>query len=139
MAVDAIPGGAIDSSRTVTGTGTFDIDIVVTAAPNAYLAEQYKLGWDPALLAYDSETPTELGGMLCGPPTAVANTVHNGCAATAPTTATGVVHTVTLHCVGDGTSSLHLASLTEDPTFGTALASGPDAPIDTTLTDAQVT
>jgi len=140
MAVDAIPGGAIDTATTVTGTGTFDIEIVVTAAPEPYLAEQYKLEWDPAVLAYDNETPANLDGLtLCGQSTSGANTVYNGCGATAPTTVTGAVHTVTLHCVEDGTSPLHLMSMTEDSLFGTSLASGPGILLATTLTDAQVT
>ncbi len=140
MAVDAISGGAIDSARTVTGSGPFDIDIVVTSTSEPYKAEQYKLQWDAAVLAYDAERPANLDGLsLCGQPTAGADTVWNGCAATEPTTATGVVHTVTLHCVQDGTSPLHLVSIAEDSAFGTALATGPGTPLATSLTDAQIT
>ncbi|MGB6837050.1 MAG: flexitail domain-containing putative surface protein [Dehalococcoidia bacterium] len=140
MAVDAISGGDVDSSATVTSTEPFDVDIVVTAAPNAYEAEQYQLEWDPALLAYDSETPTLLDGLtLCGSPTVGVSMVYNGCASEAPTTATGAVHTVTLHCVGDGTSPLHLVTMVEDPTFGTTTYLAPGEIIETALTDALAT
>jgi len=140
MAVDAIPGNGIDDHRAKRLGETFDVDIVVTDAPNTYKAEQYQLQWDPALLAFDSETPTLLDGLtLCGLPSVGANTVYSGCGATAPTTATGPVHTVTFHCAAEGTSPLHLVSLDEDPTFGTTTSAGPSLVIPTTLIDASVT
>jgi len=140
MAVDAVSGGGVDASTTVTGTDPFDVDIMVTDAPIAYKVEQYKLQWDPALLAYDSETPTLLDGLtICGSPTVGANTVYNSCAALAPTTATGAVHTVTLHCVGTGTSPLHLVTVVEDPTFGTSTTGEAGVKINTALTDASIT
>jgi len=85
MAVDAVSGGAVNASTTVTGTAPFDVDIVVTDAPNPYVAEQYKLQWNAALLAYDADAPTLLDGLtLCGSATVGANTVYNGCGALAP-------------------------------------------------------
>ncbi|MGB6895266.1 MAG: hypothetical protein WBF37_04910, partial [Dehalococcoidia bacterium] len=139
MAVDAVSGGGVDSSTTLTSTDPFDVDIVVTNAPNAYQAEQYYVEWDPAVLAYDSEAPTNLDGLtMCQPPVVIANEVRSGCVAAAPTTDTGAVHTVTLHCVAAGTSPLHLVSMVEDPTFGTTTAL-PGETIETTLTDASVT
>ena len=144
MAVDA-DGGAggasgVQASRTVYDTDPSDIDIWVTDAPNAYLVEQYTLQWDPALLGYDSETPTLLDRLtMCGVPYVTANTVFNGCGAIVPTTATGAVHTVTLHCVGTGTSPLHLVTMVEDPTFGTTTWAGAGVIIGTALTDASLT
>ncbi len=143
MAVDSVSGGGVDASTTVTDTERFDVDILVTDAPNAYKAEQYTLRWDPGLLVFDSETPTQLGGLeYCSFATlrVGGDTVYSGCAALAPTTATGVVHKVTLRCLGeDGTSSLHLVSPAEEPSFGTTTASGPGEYIPTHLIDASVT
>lgn len=141
MAVDAVPGGGIDSSRTVTGTDPFDVDIVITEATTLYQGYQYKLQWDAAVLAFDVEThlmPAELS--LCPGAFVEGNTVIAGCVRElGVTTFTGPVSRATFHCLGAGTSPLHLISLAEDAAYGSSvLAAGGDI-IETALADAQIT
>ncbi|MGB6895334.1 MAG: hypothetical protein WBF37_05250 [Dehalococcoidia bacterium] len=139
MAVDALPGGPVDVTRTVSKGTPFEVDVVVTVAPNAYKAFQYTLQWDPAVLAYRDLTYPKAGGLdVCPPPTTAASTVYGGCAGFSPTDFVGTVSTITLECIGAGTSLLHLQTLSEDPSFGTATTFAPGRPSPTMLTDASV-
>ena len=110
MAVDAVSGGARDPSRTVSGVAPFDVDIAVTSASRAYVGYQYRLRWDPAVLAYDGQAyVTESGFGLCGAPAAEVSSVEAGCARMAGAVQfAGPVATVTFHCVADGSTSLEL-------------------------------
>jgi len=142
MAVDALPGGGIDSSRTVAGTAPFDVDIVITNASEAYQGYQYKLQWDAAVLAYDSQAylmPAELS--FCAHDIdLVGNTVYAACAREAGTTTfTGPVSRVTFHCLGSGASPLRLMSLAEDAAFGSHVLGEGGADIETALASAQIT
>jgi len=139
MAVDAVSmfdsGGNldIDSTRTVTGTTPFRVDIVITNASQAFQQYRYNLQWDPAVLAYDSQqnllNPFR---WQCGTPVITASSVTVTCTADGALKDTGAAHTVTLHCVGNGTSTLHLGSAS-----GTFDSSGNRIP--TSLTDASIT
>ena len=140
MAVDAIPGEATDATRTMTGTAPFDVDIVIAKAEPAYQGYQYMLLWDPAVLALDGQVdlkPDDLS--MCATPATADERVAAGCIrAAGPTTFGGAVNRVTLHCVGDGTSQLHLLSSAEEDSFTTTLL--PDGrAIATALVDASVT
>lgn len=141
LAVDAVSGGGIESTRTVTGIDPFQVDINVTAASQPYQGYQYVLQWDPAILAYDSQanlTPAEL--TLCATVTVHDNTLAAGCVRTSgPTQFVGPVNTVSLHCVADGTGALHLRSLAEGYPLVTKTAGPSGAEIDNFLTDAYVT
>jgi hypothetical protein len=143
MAVDAVSGGGVDPSRTVTGTAPFNVDIVITVAGQAYAGYQYSLKWNPAVLAFDSQTdlmPTGSGLNLCASPTIYEDRVQGGCVRTSGTTTfTGPVNTVTLHCVANGPSPLHLVTMVEDPDFGTTTLGIGGVTIATALTDASVT
>lgn len=123
----------IESTRTVTGTSPFRVDIVITNASQAFQQYRYKLEWDPAVLAYNSQqnllNPLR---WYCTTPVTTASSVSVTCTTDAPLKVTGAVHTVTLHCVGNGTSPLHLGSGS-----GTFDSSGNLIP--TSLTDASVT
>jgi len=139
MAVDALPGEPVDAARTVSKGTPFEVDIVVTAAPNAYKAFQYTLEWDPAVLAYRDLTYPKAGGLdVCPPPTIATSNVYGGCAGFDSTDFVGSVSTITLECIEAGTSALHLQPLSENPSFGTATTFAPGQPFPTTLTDAEV-
>lgn len=141
MVVDAISGGAVDASRSVTEASPFDVDIVVDKAASGYQGYQYMLQWDPAVLAYEGQEdlkPAELE--LCAAATARENTVYGGCARVSENTNyTGPMNTVTFRCVADGTSPLHLMSLTEERQFGCTTLGYAGVVVETTLTDASVT
>jgi hypothetical protein len=138
MAVDAVPGGGVDSGRTVTGTAPFDVNIVMTAASAPYQGYQYKLDWDPAVLALDSQTDLEPEGLdLC------ANTperpAFGGCArASGTVTFTGALSKLSFHCLSTGTSPLHLMTKAQDPQFPSSALGLGGAEIETTLVDAQI-
>jgi hypothetical protein len=137
IAVDAVSSldfsPEINATRTVTGASPFRLDIVITKAGQALQQYRYRLEWDPAVLAYNSQqnllNPYQWD---CTTPVITASSVTLTCTAAAPLKVTGAVHALTFHCVGSGTSALHLGSGT-----GTYNSSG--APILTTLTDASVT
>jgi hypothetical protein len=141
MAVDAVSGGAVDATAVVAEASPFDVDIVMLSANPGYQAYQYKLEWDPTILAYDGEKhlmPADLS--VCADAVVTASNVYAGCArAGGNTTFTGPLSTVTLHCVGAGTSPLHLKTLAEDRAFGTSAVAQLGYFVDTTLTDASVT
>ncbi len=142
MAVDTVSGGAVDAARVVTGSSPFDVDTVILSAAGGYQGYQYLVQWDPAVLAYEGRKDLKPAGLeLCASVDATENTAYGGCARTGDTTTdyTGPVDTLTFHCVADGTSTLHLVTLTDDPDFGsTALGFG-GLTIETTLNDASVT
>jgi len=141
IAVDAVSGGAVDATTVVTGSSPFDVDIVILSVDPGYQGYQYKLEWDPSILAYDGQKhlmPAELS--ICADPVLAASDIYAGCARMGgETTITGPLNTVTLHCIGTGTSPLHLNTLTEDPAFGTSAIAEMGFFVDTALTDASVT
>jgi hypothetical protein len=126
MALDAVAGGQVDASRVVTGQGPFEVDVVVVKAGPGYQGYQFTLLWDPAVLAYDSQVdlmPEQLN--LCAAPTAREGTVFAGCARVqGNTTFEGPLNTLTFHCVGQGTSAIHLATPNEVPSGSTLLGYG---------------
>jgi Bacterial TSP3 repeat len=159
MAVDAVPGGSIDSTRTVTGGDTFAVDILITLAGQAWAGWQGYLAWDDTLLAYvpDASDPnadppgvayTGLGGtVLDALPSegdfdldTVNDSVQFASARVSGTsTSTGAVAGVSLHCIANGTSPLHLVTVDEDPAFGTSTLQSGGGKILTGTTDASVT
>src|SRR3989304_7684081 len=71
MAVDAIPGGDIDATRMVEGSGPFDVDIVVTEARTPYSFYEYWLKWDASVLVLDKQAELAPAGLVnCGGPMA---------------------------------------------------------------------
>jgi hypothetical protein len=149
MAVDAVPGGGVDSSRTVTGTDAFDVEVRITAASASYAGWQAKVRYDSAVLAwvpvgrtavtYLYDTDNILHAIASD--LLVAGTLREVFfgSPTAPTSPAGSLASVRFRCVADGTSSLHLAGSAESPaSFSTTLDVGANA-IPTDLFDAQVT
>jgi len=140
IAVDAVSGGSVDASRTVTGTDPFDVDVVITTVGEAYQAYQQYTQWNPAVLALDNAVFLSPDGLvLCGQRVTTESTVQGGCAGMGTTTYTGPVETFTFHCVADGTTTLHLVTLVENFQFGTTTVRSPGSIIDTTLIDASMT
>jgi hypothetical protein len=141
MAADAVSGGVLDATRLVADRNPFDVDIVILSVDAGYGAYQYKLEWDPSILAYDGEKhlmPAELN--VCADAQVATNDIYTGCArAGGNATFTGPLETVTLHCIGTGTSQLHLKTIAEDPDFGTSVISDVAYYMNTALTDASVT
>lgn len=142
VALDAISGGAVDPSRTVSGTASFDFDIVITEATEAYQGYQYVLQWDPAVLAFDSEValmPPAAGFAFCTPANVGTDIVKAGCARFSGTTNfTGAVNTLTFHCVDNASTNLHLVTSSESPSFTTTQGPG-GVILATSLTDASIT
>lgn len=146
MAVDAVSGGPIDGTGTVIGGAPFIVDIVITQALSAYQGYQYMLEWDPAVLAFDSQTHLKPADLTdCSTPILTDRTVFAGCMRSSGTTSTdttpftGPVNTVTLHCVAAGTSPLHLRTRAEEPDLGTGFLGAGGEIIDCCLRDASVT
>lgn len=141
MSVDVTSGASVETSRTVTTSDPFEVDINVDSAPTPYQGYQYTLEWDPSILAYDAATELSPAEMyVCATPSPTGSTVFGGCLRTTETTTyTGPVARVTLHCVANGTSALHLRSVTEDPDFGSVTIAVGGYFIPTTATGASVT
>jgi hypothetical protein len=141
MLLDAVSGGATDSSRTVTGTDPFEVDLVVSRASSPYQGYQYQVQWDPKVLAYDDQRDLKPAGLeLCAAGAKGDDSFFSGCARPSDSTDfTGPVNTLTFHCIADGTSTVHLVKLAEDEDFGSSVLGFGGVIIETTLTDALVT
>jgi hypothetical protein len=141
IVVDAVSGGSVDAARVVTGIAPFDIDIGVTSVGQAYHGYQYLLRWDPQILAYDGQTNLSPAGFtICAEPMAGRKTVAGACArAPGGTEFVGPLNTVTLHCVADGASALHLVTSSEDSSFGTQTLGSGGAGLGDILVDASIT
>jgi hypothetical protein len=141
MVVDAVSGGEINATAEVRGTGPFAVDISILGATIGYQGYQYYLEWDPKTLAFDSHTYLKPAGLgLCATASTSANRLAAGCVnQNETTTFAGPVGTITLHCIANGTSSLHLMTSGEQPaSFSTTMAAR-GLIIPTELTDASVT
>jgi uncharacterized membrane protein len=141
MAVDADPSTVpVDTARTVTGGGNFDVSINVTAATILYDTYKWKLLWDQSVLALNAGAHST-GDLFssCAGFTATASDVATSCGPSAAEQAfTGVVDTLTFHCIASGISSLHLLPLAEDDVNGTTtIAAG--VTVGTDLADATIT
>jgi hypothetical protein len=116
-AIDADPNtSGIQDTVTVAVGSTFTFETVITAAPDAYQAEQVSVSWNPAVVAYDSGPVNHILGQqtLCAPgaPEEGESHVFTGCAQdpnAAPNgiTATGPTFTWTMKCVAEGSTALH--------------------------------
>jgi hypothetical protein len=142
MVLDAVSGGAVEASRTVTGADPFDVDVVVMKAGSGYQGYQYMVQWDPAVLVYEGQEdlkPADLN--LCALPTVRENNVFGGgCARISENTNyTGPLNTLTFHCVAGGVSPLHLVGFAEDQNFGSTLMGYAGVTVETALVDASVT
>jgi hypothetical protein len=159
MAVDAIAGGGVDPTRTVTGPAPFDVGVVITAAGSAYAGYDLALAYDDQILAFvptadlDGDTVAEswaytgLGGMLLDAKVSTSDldgdtvpdkAVGGSARSSGTTTATGAVVTASFRCVANGASPLHLVTPVEAVLSTTTIAEG-GATIDTSLADASVT
>jgi len=140
MAVDAVPGGGVDSSRTVTGSGTFDVDVLITGAPTSYAGYGSKLEFDPSILAADSHS--YLAGAvfdLCAAGTIGAGSVKSGCALSGGTTTfTGATDRIAFRCIANGVSLLRLVPPADAISNTTTLGPG-GTTVPTALADAQIT
>ena len=159
MAVDALPGGGVDSARTVKGTGPFDVDIAITAAKNPYSGYQFVLSYDDQVLALLPTTDVDRDGTLeswtysrlsgatldaevvqrdLDRDAALDQAAGGSVLLSGAASATGVIATVRFQCVGNGASPIHLVAPGEGSLSTTTLAQG-GAAIDTSVADAWIT
>ena len=139
LSVDAVSGGGIDATRTVSGSEAFALDVVVLEVSSPYRGVQFKLQWDPSVLNYVDQTyPESLPNVFCQLPTVTSDWIYGGCAGQVALSYTGPVATVQLRCASSGTSPLHLIPLSEDPAFGTGAAAEAGAPFTSVLKDATI-
>ena len=152
MAVDALPGGGVDSSRTVEGTDPFDVDIVITDASTPYQGYKAWLQWTDSVVHYvgpPGVTYTGLGGMTLdsaatpkdvSPANGVDDGVQFGSGMVSGTSQElGTVATARLVCAAAGVATLHLVTPPESAPFGTKMLAPGGVGIDTALSDAQIT
>lgn len=142
MAVDVLPGGAIDAERTVAGKEPFQVTVNITEVAVPYVAYQFKLQYDIAILEFVSNENHEPGGLnVCPEPFVSESTVFMGCASVTltPTEFVGVTDTLTFRCIADGTSRLHLMSNDEVGVATGSNMAGESDLIETELRDASVT
>jgi hypothetical protein len=140
IAVDAVSGGAVEPGREVTGTGRFDVDIVVTDASTPYAGYEYNLEWDPAVLGLDTAVDLNPTGLMpCLESPRSLSHVSRSCGISSEASRyVGAVATIGFHCVADGSSPLHLLKEAESGLY-TQTFERSGEPIDTTLADASVT
>jgi len=116
--VDVDPAtGGIQATINVPVGSDFDVAWVVTDSPEAWIAEQGNMQWDPGIVSFVSgPVDTNLGGAVyCGGTTGT-DYVYWGCAIGAGDCGggcTGATRTMTLHCDGAGTGGLHLRTVAE--------------------------
>jgi len=137
IAVDAMPGGEIDSELTVGVSERFKLEIVIRVPPGRYHGYRYVLTWDQdqetiALDGAEELRPDDL--TECEEPQAIESGVSGGCSVPFsandglidPEGFKGPVTAIYLHCVAEGESSLHLVAVERDPQWGTALLLVPE-------------
>jgi hypothetical protein len=119
----------------------FTVRIDIHYDDPSFQGYQYRLDYDAAVLAVDAVTQLQPDGLtLCvAPDLSTPGTVKSGCAALSPVPVPfdETVETLQMHCVGPGTTSLHLVSLAEDPHYGSTVLGGDGPP--TILIDDSVT
>jgi hypothetical protein len=125
---------------------SFTVTVSLVEAELAYQGFQFRLAWDDATVDYVTATyigPADcLPGTLAGGPGTAVGTeaLWSGCVyATPGQTATGALFDIQLRCAANGSADLHLQSIAEDSTFGTATGSGPGLYDPMVLEDAHVT
>lgn len=163
MSVDAISGGSLDSTRTVTEADPFDVDIQIQHGGITeldYSAYEVAICFDSTVLEFvptddldgdtnpESWTYTDFGGLLAHWRLFVES---GSCTATLPgtrllgassraggtTSASGVAAAARFACVAEGTTIVHLVTEEEDVTFaGTLARNGEHLP--TALVDATI-
>jgi pimeloyl-ACP methyl ester carboxylesterase len=159
MAVDAIPGGPINSYRMVTSRQPFDVDLVVSAAGEPYAGYQALLSYDDQVVEFvptedqDSDTVAEswtytgLGGININAvvvqsdvdgDTVVDEAAGGSARGSGTTLETGAVITARFRCLRTGYLYLHLLTPGESASPTTTLASG-GGTIETDLADAWIT
>jgi hypothetical protein len=67
LAVDAVSGGTVDLTRTVTGAVEFDIGVNVTEATTAYVGYQARIRYDSTVINFVPVTLTEAGTAVDAP------------------------------------------------------------------------
>ncbi|MGB6894999.1 MAG: hypothetical protein WBF37_03510, partial [Dehalococcoidia bacterium] len=150
---DAIPGdgkNTIDvvpsDSGSVPVGDPFTVSIDIVEAELGYQGMQLKLAWDDATVDYVNATYVGPGACIASPMATGAGTAPgseatwSGCAfVSSGQTATGSFFDVELQCAGEGPTALHLESIAEDASFGTATGPSPGAYHDMVLEDGTVT
>jgi hypothetical protein len=158
LAVDAIPGGAVNQWRYVVGGNPFDMDVVVLTAGDAYAGYNAALSYNDQVLEFlpttdvDGDTALEswaysgLGGTSLNAAVAASDgdgdtapdtAVGGSARAAGVTSATGTAVAGRFRCIGNGSSAVHLVMPAEAASGTTTLGPG-GTTIDTSLADANV-
>lgn len=150
MAIDADPAtGSTQTSRSVSGTGVFNVAISVELAPRAYKAYQWQMRFETGGLEFVGLVSNNSGATgldTCAPPvqTTEGQTVVGGGAGCISlndgdgSTFIGDVAIVAMRCRSDGTHSLQLDGLNDDPLFGSVLSDRTGGALDTETVGAQI-
>jgi hypothetical protein len=128
----------------VTIGSSFQFDVNISAAPDAYLAYQANVQFNPSLLAWDGSPPVETnvgGAFLCGGGVQFVDSLYDGCARISGSSmATGVAFTWGMTCTSFGTSDLHLLTNAEvGDAIGTNFALADSSLVPAVTVDASVT
>ena len=154
MAIDADPSDPDidDSAARYTGEPWFEISTDITAAPTPYAGYTMSIEFDDSILSFvpvdtDGIIYTGLGGMTIN----VTSTLQDVDADTDPefigstgrpygtTIATGQANLARFQCIGPGSSTLHLQTPAQDPSFGSTTMALEGVIISTSLADATIT
>jgi hypothetical protein len=154
MAIDADPSDPDidDSAARYTGEPWFEISTDITAALTPYGGYTMSIEFDDSILSFVPVEPDgivyiELGGMEIN----VTSTLQDVDADTDPefigstgrpygtTIATGQANLARFQCIGPGSSTLHLQTPAQDPSFGSTTMALEGVIISTSLADATIT
>ncbi len=150
IAIDTDVGSVgVQSGRTISGSLPFTIGFDVTDSGALYRGYQIETSWPaPGLRFVGGGVQDQPDGLVvCATPPAApvrsgaTETVFNyGCArAVGSTSYLGELEHMDLACTAPGTYSLHLVTLAEDASFGTATMDQFASPIATLTADATIT
>jgi len=149
MAVDAIPGGGGDATRTVTGTEPFDVDVVITAADMGYAGWQVYMRYDSAVLTWVPVGDKKVAYLY--EPTSMMHAVAQDLgvggtirevgfgSASTPNPPVNRLASLRFQCIANGDSALHLTNSTDSPASYSTTLDGSANVITTDLVDATIT
>jgi hypothetical protein len=100
----------------------FDVTVNVSSVTASYHVYQFELSWDSAIVSFVSGDHLSPDGFsVCFAFTSSESDVNTTCGRSGGgSTYVGAVDKISLQCKTQGTTTLHLQTLAEDPAFGIA-------------------